>query len=155
MKHRQGLFVQPGPTGRENITGGYPSGEPGLVDLDLARGGGRGDTVELTKDSVVGDELLERTVLRNLPVIDDENSIGPTDRAQAVGDDEHGTVSGEIVEVNEELEDDASLINSSPYGDGWIVKIKMTDPGELEKLAKGGEAISKWIFSELERVANK
>ena len=94
----------------------------------------------------------------DLPMEGDEFKVG-----DAIGTVETGKwlgkyyapVSGEIVEVNEALEDDASLINSSPYGDGWIVKIKMTDPGELEKLAKGGEAISKWIFSELERVANK
>ena len=40
---------------------------------------------------------------------------------------------GEIVAVNEELEDAPELINQDPYG-GWIIKIKPNDPGELAKL---------------------
>jgi len=43
-------------------------------------------------------------------------------------------LSGEIAEANRELENDASIINSDPYGDGWIVKIKISDPGELDGL---------------------
>ena len=45
-------------------------------------------------------------------------------------------VSGEVMEFNEELEWEASLINSSPYDEGWIVKIKISDPGELASLWK-------------------
>ena len=47
-------------------------------------------------------------------------------------------VGGEILEFNSELDenegDNPSLINESPYEEGWIVKIKMTDPSELEDL---------------------
>lgn len=47
-------------------------------------------------------------------------------------------VGGEILEFNSELDesegDNPSLINESPYGEGWIVKIKMTDPSELDDL---------------------
>ena len=43
-------------------------------------------------------------------------------------------VSGEIIEKNELLDDKPEIINTDPYGDGWIVKIKITDPSELEKL---------------------
>ncbi len=64
-------------------------------------------------------------------------------------------VAGEIVEVNEELEDDPTLINQSPYGEGWIVKIEMSDPGDLDKLMKDPEEIKAFIFSEVDRVANK
>lgn len=41
---------------------------------------------------------------------------------------------GEIVEVNKELEDDPELVNSDPYKSGWMVKIKVTDPSELNDL---------------------
>ena len=41
---------------------------------------------------------------------------------------------GEIVAVNDELDDDPSLVNSDPYGDGWMVKLKLTDPGEISSL---------------------
>ena len=43
-------------------------------------------------------------------------------------------VSGEVVEVNGKLEDEPELVNSSPYGDGWMVRIRMDDPSELESL---------------------
>jgi glycine cleavage system H protein len=43
-------------------------------------------------------------------------------------------VSGEIVEVNSKLEDDAALVNSDCYGDGWMIKIKLSNPSEVEAL---------------------
>jgi len=43
-------------------------------------------------------------------------------------------VSGEIVEVNEELPETPEMVNESPYSTGWIVIIKMDDPGELDDL---------------------
>ena len=43
-------------------------------------------------------------------------------------------VTGKIVEINTELDADAGLVNRDPYGDGWMLKIQMSDPGELESL---------------------
>ena len=43
-------------------------------------------------------------------------------------------LSGKIEAVNAELEDSPDLINKSPYEDGWIMKIKMSNPDELENL---------------------
>jgi len=43
-------------------------------------------------------------------------------------------VSGKITEVNKELEDDPELVNSDPYGSGWLVKISLDDPNELTDL---------------------
>lgn len=43
-------------------------------------------------------------------------------------------VSGEILEMNEALADAAELVNKDPYGEGWLVKIKMTNPSELDQL---------------------
>ncbi len=43
-------------------------------------------------------------------------------------------VSGEVVEVNTLLEDSPHLINEDPYGEGWIIKIKISDRSELENL---------------------
>lgn len=43
-------------------------------------------------------------------------------------------VSGEVIEVNDHLTEKPDLVNSDPYGDGWMVKIKMTDKSELEQL---------------------
>ena len=43
-------------------------------------------------------------------------------------------LSGEIVEVNTALADDAEPINEDPYGDGWMVRVKLSDPAEAEAL---------------------
>jgi glycine cleavage system H protein len=48
-------------------------------------------------------------------------------------------VSGEVVEANSALEDDPSAINSDPYGEGWIAKIRLSDPAELDKTLSPGE----------------
>ncbi len=43
-------------------------------------------------------------------------------------------VSGKVLEVNAALEDNAAAINTDPYGEGWIIKIEMTDASEADKL---------------------
>lgn len=43
-------------------------------------------------------------------------------------------VSGEILELNEKLEDDPELVNSDAYGDGWLVKVKLSDASQLDNL---------------------
>jgi glycine cleavage system H protein len=43
-------------------------------------------------------------------------------------------LSGEIVEVNDGLTDEPGRINSDPYGEGWLVKVKLSDPAETEAL---------------------
>lgn len=60
-------------------------------------------------------------------------------------------VSGEIVEINEELEDDTSLINQDPYGKGWILVIEATDlENELSNLMHGDSLIP-FIDQEIKR----
>lgn len=48
--------------------------------------------------------------------------------------DIYAPVSGEIVEANASLSDSPSLLNTDPYGAGWIFKIRITDPSELDSL---------------------
>ena len=43
-------------------------------------------------------------------------------------------LSGEIVEVNEALADSPENVNADPYGDGWMVKVKLSDTGEVDAL---------------------
>jgi glycine cleavage system H protein len=43
-------------------------------------------------------------------------------------------LSGEVVEVNEELDDAPERINEDPYTEGWLVKVRLSDPGEAEAL---------------------
>ena len=48
--------------------------------------------------------------------------------------DIYAPVSGEIVEANATLSDNPSLLNTDPYGEGWIFKVKIADPSELDSL---------------------
>ncbi len=43
-------------------------------------------------------------------------------------------ISGEIIEFNEQIDADSSLVNQDPYGEGWIIKVRITDTAELESL---------------------
>ena len=43
-------------------------------------------------------------------------------------------LSGEVIAFNEDLEDTPELVNEDPYGKGWMIKIKLSDPAELENL---------------------
>jgi glycine cleavage system H protein len=43
-------------------------------------------------------------------------------------------LSGEIVEVNESLDDSPEKINEDPYGEGWLVKIRLSEPSEADDL---------------------
>ncbi len=63
-------------------------------------------------------------------------------------------VSGEIAEINEELEDDTSLINSDPYREGWILVIKAEDEDDLQAELKNlihGDAVSAFVDREIAR----
>lgn len=48
-------------------------------------------------------------------------------------------VDGEILEVNEQLEEEPELVNDDPYGKGWMIRIKLKDPGQLKNLISAGE----------------
>ena len=57
-------------------------------------------------------------------------------------------VTGKISEVNEELEWEPTLVNESPFEDGWLVKVEMSDPAELGNLMKTDSAEFKAFIEE-------
>jgi glycine cleavage system H protein len=59
--------------------------------------------------------------------------FGTIEAVKAVSD-LFSPLSGEVIEVNEKLKDSADLINKDPYGEGWIIKIKISDLSELNNL---------------------
>ena len=59
-------------------------------------------------------------------------------------------LTGEITEVNEDAADDPTVINSDPYGKGWLFKVKMSNTDELDGLMKAGDAV-KWLEGEIEK----
>ncbi len=65
--------------------------------------------------------------------IEREDSFGVVESVKAVSD-LYAPLSGTIEETNEPLADTPELINEHPYSDGWIIKIKMNDPSELDDL---------------------
>ena len=48
-------------------------------------------------------------------------------------------VGGEVIEVNAELEEQPELVNQDPYGKGWIIKVNISDPAELDSLLSAAE----------------
>lgn len=66
------------------------------------------------------------------------SAFGTIEAVKAVSD-LYAPVSGEVLEVNDSIADDPTVIKNSPYGDGWMIKIKMSDPGEADTLLKPGE----------------
>lgn len=72
--------------------------------------------------------------------------FGVVESVKAVSD-VYAPVSGEVVEINEELPDAPETINTSPYDDGWMIKIKLSDPAELEGL-KDADAYQEFIEEE-------
>jgi glycine cleavage system H protein len=48
--------------------------------------------------------------------------------------DIYAPVTGEVIAVNEDLEDDPGSINTDPYGDGWLFQVQLTDPEELDAM---------------------
>jgi len=67
----------------------------------------------------------------------------------------YAPVNGELIAVNEELEDNPGLINDDCYGKGWMFKIKPDDMSELEQLIHGSEAVEKWLRSDIEKYADQ
>jgi glycine cleavage system H protein len=65
--------------------------------------------------------------------LDKEEAFGTIEAVKTVSDI-YMPVSGEVLEFNEKLEDNPDMVNKDPYGDGWIVKIKISDKSELDDL---------------------
>ena len=65
--------------------------------------------------------------------LDAEEVFGTVEAVKTVSD-LFLPVSGEIIEFNEKLEDEPELVNSDPYGEGWMIKVKCSDTSQLEDL---------------------
>ena len=82
-------------------------------------------------------ELLGDMVFLDLPDEGDQIAMGD-DVAVAesvkAASDVYAPITGEVIEVNEDLEDSPELVNSDPYGDGWLFKVKADDISEVESL---------------------
>jgi len=70
--------------------------------------------------------------------LDKEEVFGTVEAVKTVSD-LYMPVSGEIIEFNDSLEDEPEKVNEDPYGQGWMIKIKLSDTSELEALLSADE----------------
>lgn len=86
-------------------------------------------------------DALGDIVYVELPEVGDEvaagDSVCEVESVKAVSDI-YAPLSGEIVEVNEALDGAEDVVNSDPHGAGWIFKMRMSDPSELDGLMDAG-----------------
>ncbi|TNY58820.1 glycine cleavage system protein GcvH [Vibrio parahaemolyticus] len=90
-------------------------------------------------------EMLGDVVFVDPPDVEDEVEAGESFslvESVKAASDIYSPVTGEVVEINEELEDSPELINEEPYEGGWIVKVKLSDPSELDDLKDAEEYLS-------------
>lgn len=87
-------------------------------------------------------ELLGDVVFVEAPDTDEEvaadDEIAVVESVKAASDI-YAPIAGTILAVNEELEDSPELVNSDPYGDGWMFTMKLADMDEYEKLMSAEE----------------
>jgi glycine cleavage system H protein len=80
---------------------------------------------------------LGDVVFVNLPKPGDRftshQSFGTIEAVKAVSD-LYSPIAGEVTEVNGALEGDPAVVNRDPYGDGWMVKLRLSNPSELDSL---------------------
>ena len=97
---------------------------------------GGGDVVTIGITQFAADELTDITYV-DLPEVGDDvtagESFGEIESVKATSDLMSG-VSGEVIEVNADVGNDPSLVNSDPHEAGWMLKVRMSDPGQLDKL---------------------
>ncbi|MEA1881672.1 MAG: glycine cleavage system protein GcvH [Candidatus Marinimicrobia bacterium] len=65
--------------------------------------------------------------------IEKDEPFGTIEAVKTVAD-LFAPICGTVIEINESLEDSPELVNSDPFGDGWIVKVSIGDSGELDEL---------------------
>ena len=71
-------------------------------------------------------------------IVEAEGNLATVESVKSAGD-VLSPVSGEIIEINGDLEDEPEIINTDPYGNGWMYKIEMSDPTEIEGLLTAEE----------------
>lgn len=68
---------------------------------------------------------------------DKMEAFGTIEAVKAVSD-LYSPVAGEVVAINEKLEDDPAIVNRDPYGEGWMIRLKLRDSADLEDLLDAG-----------------
>ena len=104
-----------------------------------------GDTVIIGITQLAADELTDITFV-DLPSVGDKVSankpFGEIESVKATSDLYSG-ISGTVTAVNEELSTNPGLINKDPHGAGWMIKVKSSNPSELDNLLSADNYLKK------------
>ena len=93
-----------------------------------------GDVLTIGLTTYAVDQLTDVTFAEMQPVgteVSPGDSVGEVESVKT-SSDVYSPVEGEIVEINESLESNPEQVNADPFGDGWLVKIKIAGQGTLE-----------------------
>ena|SRR6266446_7910280 len=104
-----------------------------------------GDTVTIGITHFAADELTDITFVA-LPKtgtkVEANKRFGEIESVKATSDLYSG-VSGTVIAVNEDLNNNPGLVNKDPYKAGWMIKVKVTDPGQVAKLLSSEDYLKK------------
>ena len=98
-----------------------------------------GDVLTLGITQFAANELTDITYVdinESGTEIEADSSVGEIESVKATGD-VNCAVAGEIIEVNEKLQNDPGLVNRDPFGEGWLCKIRVSDASGLDGLMDG------------------
>lgn len=101
--------------------------------------------------AIVGVTDFAQSELGDVVFVDIDESLSAVEVGKTFGtveavktvSDLYAPVTGKVIEVNSELSAEPSLVNSDPYGEGWMIKVEMTNPAEL------GDLLTSEQYSEL------
>ena len=95
------------------------------------------DKVALIGITDYAQKQLKNIIYVGLPEVDDllqaGEPFGEIESRKTVSD-LIAPISGEVIETNSQLEEDPGPVNSSPYEEGWLVRVRLSDPGQLDDL---------------------
>ena len=80
-------------------------------------------------------------------VLDAGDELGSIESVKAVSE-LFSPVGGEVVEINERLTEKPELVNTDPYGDGWLIKLRVADPTEIDELLMTAEEYDEYVETE-------
>jgi len=104
-----------------------------------------GDTATIGITQIAADELTDITYV-SLPKVGAKVSAGkPFGEIESVKatSDLYSGVSGEVVAVNAALNDDPGLVNRDPYNGAWMIKVKLANPAEVDRLLNSADYLAK------------
>ena len=95
--------------------------------------------------AVIGISDYAQSELGDIVYIDIDSDLSEISISETFGSieavktvsDLYAPISGKVIEINDRLEDEPELVNSDPFGEGWLIKIQLSDTSQLDNLLSG------------------